>query len=46
MHVCFFVPFLHPDTPKPQIIPKDVYPKNYEVPHAALIGRVLNYRNS
>jgi len=45
LHICIFVPFLHPDTPKPESIPKDLPVKEDELPQAELITRVLNYRN-
>ena len=46
MQVCIFVPFLHAETPKPQNIPKVPSSKDSAVPHAFLISRVLNFRNS
>lgn len=45
LYVCIFVPFLHPETPKPQSIPKDKPLKDDELPQAELITRVLNFRN-
>ncbi|MFM7855046.1 MAG: hypothetical protein ACKO96_24755, partial [Flammeovirgaceae bacterium] len=46
LHISIFVPFLHPDTPKPESIPKDLPVKEDELSQAELITRVLNYRNS
>jgi hypothetical protein len=46
LQICIFVPFLHPETPKPQSIPKDKQIKDDEMIHAELIARVLNFRNN
>jgi hypothetical protein len=45
MQVCVFVPFLHPETPKPYNITSDSPEKEMEAPQAELIAKVLNYRN-
>ena len=44
LQVCIFVPFLHPDTPKPQNVPKTAPTKEGIVPQANMIQNVLNYR--
>ena len=44
LQVCIFVPFLHPDTPKPQNVPKTAPTKEGIVPQANMIQNVLNFR--
>ena len=44
LQVCIFVPFLHVETPKPQNVQKVPAIKETQVPQAALIRDVLNYR--
>lgn len=46
LQVCLFVPFLHPETPKPHSIPKDNPNSDLDVGQFNMIIRTLNYRNN
>ena len=44
LQVCLFVPFLHPDTPRPASIPKSELKLDYLKPKADLMASILQMR--
>ena len=44
LQMCLFMPFLHPETPRPQYIPKSELKLDYLKPKAEFLASILSLR--